>query len=99
MTVEKLNAIRKAIVDFDWSNYGLDELHDASPEYAEALAKSVLEILKEDLEEHDKFVVECSELVPEGYDGDESAESIVLKYLREMDALGGIIARLTSAYR
>jgi len=48
---------------------------------------------------HDDFVVECTELIPEGYDGDEAAEAIILRYLKDMSDLGGIIARLTSAYR
>jgi hypothetical protein len=55
--------------------------------------------LKEEAEFYAKFVVECTELIPEGYDGDDSAESIILQYLKDMDKLAGIVARLTSAYR
>lgn len=30
------------ILDFRWSNYGLDEVEDASPEYADALAGKIM---------------------------------------------------------
>ena len=33
--------IRKAILDFDWHNYGLDEVGEADPEYAGDLAKEI----------------------------------------------------------
>lgn len=56
-------------------------------------------VLREDKLFHDQLMVQCSELIPEGYDGDEAIESILLHYLRDMDKLAGIIARLTSAYR
>ena len=65
---------------------------------ARRFAKRVLE-LEEEVRLHEEFLVSCTELVPEGYDGDDSAEAIVLRYLKDMDKLGGIIARLTSAYR
>lgn len=50
-------------------------------------------------EDYESLINEYTALIPEGYDGDESPEAIVLKYLQDMDKLGGIIARLTSAYR
>lgn len=50
-------------------------------------------------DEYEQFVNECTELIPEGYDGDESPEAILLRYLRDMSELGRILAQLTSAYR
>lgn len=50
-------------------------------------------------EEYESLINEYTALIPEGYDGDEAPEAIITKYLKDMDALGGIIARLTSAYR
>lgn len=50
-------------------------------------------------QEYDDFIVKCTELIPPSYDGDDSAESIILRYLRDMADLGGIVARLTSDYR
>lgn len=35
-------AIKEAILSFDWSDYGLDEVEDADPEYAEHLAGHIL---------------------------------------------------------
>lgn len=50
-------------------------------------------------EDYEDLINEYTGLIPEGYDGDEAPEAIILRYLKDMDALGGIIARLTSAYR
>lgn len=55
--------------------------------------------LREEAKFHEEFVNECTGLIPEGYDGDEAPEAIILRYLKDMDALGGILARLTSSYR
>jgi hypothetical protein len=55
--------------------------------------------LKEEAKLYDEFVVKCTELIPEGYDGDEAAEAIVLRYLGEMGSLGRILAQMTSGYR
>jgi hypothetical protein len=41
-TVEKIAEI---IRNFDWSEYGLDELEGAEPEYATYLAKEIMEAL------------------------------------------------------
>jgi hypothetical protein len=62
-------------------------------------ARRTISELRDEVKYHDDFVVACTELVPEGYDSDESAESIILRYLKDMDTMAGIIARLTSAYR
>ena len=50
-------------------------------------------------QEHEEFVNECCSLIPESYDGDEAPEAIVLRFLKDMSDLGGILARLTSSYR
>lgn len=50
-------------------------------------------------EDYEALINEYTSLIPEGYDGDEAPEAIILRYLKDMDALGGILARLTSAYR
>jgi hypothetical protein len=63
------------------------------------LARHTINELREEAKLHEDFVVACTELIPEGYDNDESAESIILRYLKDMDTFAGIIARLTSAYR
>jgi hypothetical protein len=38
--------IRDAIVEFRWSNYGLGEVPDADPEYADHLATKIVEALR-----------------------------------------------------
>src|SRR6201987_3399520 len=63
-----------------------------------ALSREIRQ-LKEEAKLYDEFLVKCTELIPEGYDGDEAAEAIVLRYLRDIGTLAGIIARITSAYR
>jgi hypothetical protein len=63
------------------------------------LARKTIVQLREEIKLNEDFIVSCTELIPEGYDGDDSAESIILRYLKDMDQFGGIIARLTSAYR
>jgi hypothetical protein len=63
-----------------------------------ALSREIRQ-LKEEAKLHEEFVVKCTELIPEGYDGDEAAEAIVLRYLKDIETLAGIIARVTSAYR
>ncbi|HWI70141.1 MAG TPA: hypothetical protein VNS88_17545 [Nitrospiraceae bacterium] len=50
-------------------------------------------------EDYESLINEYTALIPEGYDGDEAPEAIILKYLQDIDRLGGILARLTSAYR
>lgn len=45
------------------------------------------------------FVDGAMALVPESYDGDESPESILLRYLEDMDKFHGLMARVTSSYR
>jgi hypothetical protein len=62
-------------------------------------ANETIRQLQREAKDHDEFVVACTELIPEGYDGDEAAEAIILRYLKDMDSLAGTIARLTSAYR
>ena len=63
------------------------------------LAQRTIAQLREEIKLNEDFIVRCTELIPEGYDGDESAESIITRYLQDMDVMAGIIARLTSAYR
>jgi hypothetical protein len=63
------------------------------------LARKTIAQLREEAKLHEDFIEACTELIPEGYDSDESPESIILHFLRDMDKLAGIIARLTSAYR
>jgi hypothetical protein len=63
------------------------------------LARQTIRQLQDEANQNENFVVACTELIPEGYDSDEAAESIILRYLKDMDTFAGIIARLTSAYR
>ncbi len=51
------------------------------------------------VKEHDEFVNACLEIIPPSYDGDEAGEAIVLRFLKDMSDLAGILARLTSDYR
>jgi regulator of replication initiation timing len=55
--------------------------------------------LREENKRLEEFVNECGSLTPESYDSDEAQEQCVLRFLRDMDAMAGTIARLTSAYR
>lgn len=43
---ELVKTARQAILDFDWSDYGLDEVSDADPEYADHLAKAVVDAIR-----------------------------------------------------
>jgi len=61
--------------------------------------KDEVRVLREEKLFHDDFMVKVGELIPEGYDGDESIEAILMRYLKDMEQLAGIIARLTSAFR
>lgn len=49
--------------------------------------------------EYEEFIIQCTELIPESYDGDESAESIIIRYLKDMEQMGGIMARMVAPYR
>lgn len=49
MSDDEVTAIRKAILDFPWSNFGLDEVEEADPEYADSLAESIHRKLREEL--------------------------------------------------
>ena len=55
--------------------------------------------LKDEAKLYDEFIVNCTEVIPEGFDDDAAAESVILNYLNELNSFAGIIARLTSAYR
>jgi hypothetical protein len=63
------------------------------------LAGKTISQLREEIRQNDEFINSCCELIPPSYDGDESQESIILKYLTDVYQLGNIIARLTSDYR
>jgi len=71
-------------------------------EQAELMAEEIAQLgeaLREAREEHDKFVNECLERIPESYDCDDAGEAIILKFISDMDTLGGLIAKLTSGFR
>lgn len=50
-------------------------------------------------DEYEEFINNCCEFIPESYDQDVSAEQVILDYLKDMEKLGSIIAKLTSSYR
>jgi len=69
---------------------------------AEDLGRELEEVtnkLEELTKAHEDFMEECGKYIPESYDGDESMESILIRYLKDVESLSGIIARLTSSYR
>jgi hypothetical protein len=68
------------------------------PDREGTLEQTIAQLRKESTRYED-FIVKCCELIPEGYDMDESAENIIIRFLEDMDKFAGIIARLTSAYR
>jgi len=71
-------------------------------EQAELMAEEIAHLqdeLRKAREEHDKFVNECLERIPESYDCDDAGEAIILKFIGDMDTLGGLIAKLTSGFR
>jgi predicted helicase len=74
------------------------DLNDIAKIAGEQIA-SLKRELAEARKEHEDFVEELSHSVPESYDGDESAESIILKWAKDVDTLAGIVSRLTSSYR
>ncbi len=43
---ELISVARDAILGFDWHNYNLDEVSDADPEYADHLARAVVDAIR-----------------------------------------------------
>jgi hypothetical protein len=66
---------------------------------AETYAAEMADILSELVKEQQEFIEECSKYIPESYDDDAAVESIVIRFLKDMEHMAGIIARLTSSYR
>ena len=55
--------------------------------------------LKAQIIEHEHFIEEVGELLPPSYDADEAVESIIIRFLTDMQSLASIIAKLTADYR
>lgn len=55
--------------------------------------------LRAEKKEHDDFMEEIGGLLPPSYDADEAMESIIIRYIGDINSLGAIIARLTADYR
>ena len=55
--------------------------------------------LRTEKKEHDDFITEIAEMLPPSYDADEAIEAIVISFLKDMQLLGQVIAKLTSDYR
>jgi len=72
---------------------------DGEQEDALSVARKTIAQLREELEVHEQFVVDCTELLPPSYDADEAPESIILRFLKDMSEVGRIIAKLTADYR
>ena len=52
-----------------------------------------------DENEYDMFINQCCELIPESYEQDAAAENIIIKYLKDMETFGGILAKMVAPYR
>jgi len=55
--------------------------------------------LRAEKKHHDDFITEACEQLPPSYDVDEAVEAIILKFLKDMQSLAQIIAKLTADYR
>jgi hypothetical protein len=55
--------------------------------------------LRAENKEHDDFINEATGMLPPSYDGDEAPEAIILGFLKDMQKLAQIIAKLTADYR
>jgi predicted nucleic acid-binding Zn-ribbon protein len=55
--------------------------------------------LRTECKQHEEFIEEVSELLPPSYDADEAVEAIILRFLKDMQNLAQIIAKLTADYR
>jgi hypothetical protein len=72
---------------------------DSNKEDALELARKTIAALREDNKLYEDFVIQCTELIPPSYDGDEAAEAIIIRFLTDMQSLAQVIAKLTSDYR
>lgn len=55
--------------------------------------------LRADKKDHEDFIEEVSALLPPSYDSEEAVEAIILQFLKDMQSLAQIIAKLTADYR
>ena len=74
-------------------------VNDEKPLTELEMANRTIAALREDNELHEDFVVKCTELLPPSYDADEAAEAIILHFLKDMQEIGRIVAKLTADYR
>ena len=65
--------ISKAIRDFDWDDYGLDEVGEANPEYADHLATKIAEALSRKVDDETPEPPDGTWLIGDpDYDGNSS---------------------------
>jgi chromosome segregation ATPase len=55
--------------------------------------------LRAEKKQHEDFLSEVGSLLPPSYDADDSMESIITKFVKDMSEVGRIIAKLTADYR
>jgi hypothetical protein len=55
--------------------------------------------LRAEKKQHEEFMEELGSLLPPSYDADDSMESIVLAFAKDMSEFGRIVAKLTADYR
>lgn len=55
--------------------------------------------LRLDKKNYDDFITEVAEMLPPSYDEDAAIESIVIRFLTDMQSLAQVIAKLTTDYR
>jgi hypothetical protein len=77
------------------TNQDLNDMAKIAAEEITGLKRELAEARKE----HDEFVNEICAFIPESYDNDEAAESIIIRWAKDIDTLAGIVSRLTSSYR
>lgn len=50
-------------------------------------------------QEHDDFIEECCKYIPESYDGDEAAEAIILRYLKDLQDFASVLVKVIDPWR
>lgn len=80
--------------DMYWKAAELNALRDEN----DSLRQECQELRAEN-KEHEDFITKVSELLPPSYDADEAVEAIILRFVKDMQSLGQVIAKLTADYR
>ena len=71
---------------------------DALREENDSLRQECQE-LRTEIKDYEDFINHILELLPPSYDSDDSQKTIIISFLRDMESIAQVIAKLTSDYR